>query len=548
MTGEPTPVVIVGGGLAGLSMALFLSWHDVPCLLVERHRGTSPHPRARGIHPRAMEMMRSAGLETAIRSAASARALADNSGVIAAQSLAGKELGALQEQYLMDVRTDLSALSPTSWCLCHQDEFEPILRARAEELGARIRFGTELVSFTQDAEGLTALLRNRDTAATDSVRASYLIAADGPASPVRTSLGIPFEGTEPLGHYLNIHFRSDLRAQLGGRRFVMCYTFNPAVRGALMPLDNAERWLLHVLFDPREQAVETFTDDRCLELVRAAAGVPGLQAEILGVMPWEASGRVAGRFAEGRVFVIGDAAHVMPPSGAFGSNTGIQDAHNLAWKIASVVHGHARPALLDSYDAERRPVGAATVEQAVLRSKDRPRMAQEAPPPPNPAIVPDTTVWFGGRYTSAAVVVDGGPATDSPGADSPAGVWVAEPAGLPGTRAPHVPLELDGGPLSTLDLFGRTFVLLAGPEGEPWCAAGEHAAERLGLPLGVHRISADGLVDVKDAWCEAYGVTPAGAALVRPDGVVAWRATGAAEEPDRVLADVLRRVLSIDAE
>jgi putative polyketide hydroxylase len=538
MTGEPTPVVIAGGGLAGLSMAVFLAWHDVPCLLVERHRGTSPHPRARGIHPRAMEVMRSVGLETAIRSAESARALADNSGVIAAHSLAGKELGALQEQYVMDVRTDLSALSPTGWCLCHQDEFEPILRARAEELGARIRFGTELVSFTQDTGGVTALLRDRDTSATDSVRASYLVAADGPASPIRTSLGIPFEGTEPLGHYLNIHFRADLRARLGDRRFVMCYTFNPAVRGALMPLDNAERWLLHVLFDPREQAPETFTDERCLELVRAAAGVPDLPAEILGVMPWEAAGRAAGRFADRRVFVIGDAAHVMPPSGAFGSNTGIQDAHNLAWKIANVVHGHAGPGLLDSYDAERRPVGAATVEQAVLRSKDRPRMAQEAPPPPNPAIVPDTAVWFGGRYTSGAVVGDGFPAD---------GVWVAEPAGLPGTRAPHVPLERGGDPLSTLDLFGRTFVLLAGPEGEHWCAAGERAAARLGLPLEVHRISPSGLVDVKDAWCEAYGVTPAGAALVRPDGIVAWRADGAAEEPDRVVADVLRRVLSIDA-
>lgn len=538
-TEQRTRVVIAGGGLAGLSTAAFLARHGVPCLLVERHRSVSPHPRARGIAPRAMELMRSLGLEQAIRSTESGRALAMNSGVFAAATLASPNFRALRERYVMDIRSDLSALSPTSWCLCHQDEFEPLLLAKAQELGAQVRFGTALESFEEHADGIRAVLRDRATATAELVRADYLVAADGPRSPIRHRLGISFEGTsfggtKALGNYLNIHFRADLREQLGERRFVMCYVFTAAIRGALMPIDNAERWLLHVLFDPATDPVETFTRQRCQELVRAAAGVPDLPVEIIGVQPWEAAGRIAARFQLGRVFLVGDAAHVMPPSGAFGSHTGIQDAHNLAWKLAAAVHGHSGPGLLGSYDAERRPVGAATVEQAVLRSKDRPRMADEAPPPVDPAIRPDTVVWFGGRYRSSAVITE-----DS--ADN--SVWSLEPDGSPGTRAPHVPLRQTGRELSTVDLFGDGFVLLAGSRGANWCAAAYRVAGQGGVRLSAHQVGCEGLADIKNGWCENYGVTDQGAVLVRPDGMVAWRSSGMADEPERVLTETLGRVL-----
>ncbi|MFE1753265.1 FAD-dependent oxidoreductase [Streptomyces anandii] len=535
---QHVPVLVAGAGLGGLSTALFLSLHGVPCLVVERHRGMSPHPRARGINPRAMELMRAAGLEAEVRATESARALAGNSGVLAAQSLAGHQLGALHEQYFMDVRTDLSALSPTGWCLCHQDEFEPVIRRRAEELGARFAYFTELESFTQDADGVTARLRDRESGEVRTVTAGHLVGADGPGSPVRRTLGIGFEGPGTTGHFLNVHFEADLAEQLGERRFIMCYTFNDTVRGALMPLDNSRRWLLHVVFDPAAEDPSSFDEARCRELVRGAAGVPDLEVKVLGAIPWEAAGRTATAFSSGRVFLVGDAAHVMPPSGAFGSNTGVQDAHNLAWKLAAVLRGEAGPGLLDSYDPERRPVCAATVEQAVLRSKDRPRLAEKEPAPANPAIHADPEIWFGWRYRSAAVL-------PGPGDPETEGVWVADPRGLPGTRAPHVVLTRDGREISALDLFTRTPVLLAGPDGAAWEKAGRAAAERAGLTLDVLRVGGDGaLGDPSGAWGPAYGVGAEGAVLVRPDGVVAWRSPTAAGEPDAVLDDVLKALLA----
>nr|WP_272922552.1 FAD-dependent monooxygenase [Streptomyces sp. SID5785] len=529
--------MVVGAGLAGLSTALFLARHEVPCVVVERHRGMSPHPRARGINPRAMELMRAAGLEQEVRETESARALAANSGVLAAQSLAGHQLGALHEQYFMDVRTDLSALSPTGWCLCHQDEFEPVIRRHAQRLGAEFSYATELESFEQDGDGVTARLRDRDSGEVRTVTADYLVAADGPGSPVRRQLGIGFDGPGTTGHFLNIHFEAELAEQLGDRRFIMCYTFNDAVRGALMPLDNSRRWLLHVGFDPAAQDPASFDEARCQELVRAATGVPDLDVKVLGAMPWEAAGRTAGAFSSGRVFLVGDAAHVMPPSGAFGSNTGVQDAHNLAWKLAAVVRGEAGAGLLDSYDPERRPVCEATVEQAVLRSKDRPRLAEQEPAPANPAIHADTEIWFGWQYRSAAVLT--GP--DDRPAD---GVWNAAPQGLPGTRAPHVALVADGREISALDLFDRVPVLLAGPGGTAWERAAHEAADRAGVRVDVRRVADDALADPAGGWGTAYGVGPEGAVLVRPDGVVAWRSAGGRENPGAVLDDVLQALLA----
>ncbi|MGW2490581.1 FAD-dependent oxidoreductase [Streptomyces sp. NPDC001606] len=533
MTEQPqVPVLVVGGSLVGLSTALFLARRNVPCLVVEQRAGLSTHPRTRGVNPRSMELLRAAGLEAELRALPSARALARNSGLRLARSLAGPELGAFQEEYYREVSSDLGALSPTSWCLCHQNELEGVLRRAAARAGAEFRFGSELVSFAQDADGVTALLRDGADGTTSRLRARYLVAADGARSGVRRRLGIPFDGSGGLGRFLAIHFRADLAKQLGERRFVMCYTFNDRVRGALIPLDNASEWRLDVILGPdgphtAEEVLAAFPTERCVELVRAASGVPDLAVRVLGTVPWEAAARVARRFRAGRVFLAGDAAHVMPPSGAFGSNCGVQDAHNLAWKLAAVLAGQASPELLDSYDAERRPLGAATVRQAVLRQRDRPRGgrrgARRVLPP---GLVEDITLWFGWRYA-----VDGD-------------VWVTDPRGLPGTRAPHVPLQRDGAECSTLDLFGDGPVLLTGSRPGRWPAAAEAAARRLGVPLRVHGIGGAGAYQDPDGtWAKAYGTTEAGAVLVRPDGVVAWRSPGAPGGTGDTLHAALARML-----
>ncbi|GAA2613542.1 FAD-dependent oxidoreductase [Dactylosporangium fulvum] len=529
MSAAAPPVVIVGGGLVGLSTALFLSWHGVPCLLVEQRPDTSPHPRARGINPRTMELLRAVGIEDRVRATPSARALADNSGMIAMQSLAGRQLGELRERYVMDVRTDLSERTPSPWCLCHQGELEPLLRDRARELGARLRFDTRLEGFDADDDGVTVRLRGPD-GSVEQLRTRYLVGADGPGSGVRGALGIDVDGPGALGHFLNIRFEADLKAELGERRFVMAYTFAP-FRSGLIPLDNNRDWLLHVLIDPDREPAGAFDERRCLELVRTVAGVPDLDVTVRGAVPWQSSAWTAASYGRGRVFLVGDAAHVMPPSGAFGSNTGVQDAHNLAWKLAAVLDGRGGPALLDTYDAERRPVAAAVMVQAVLRSRDRPRMAQEDPGPVHPDIVPDDVVWFGARYDSPVICPDGGRG----------GGWVRDPRGEPGTRAPHVPLDRAGVRLSTLDLFGPHVTVLTGEHGDAWAAAGQ------GLGLVVHRIGTalDGtaLGDTGGRFADAYGVGPDGAVLVRPDGVVAWRSAGAVEDAPAVLAAALATAL-----
>ncbi|MEU1231260.1 FAD-dependent oxidoreductase [Streptomyces sp. NPDC005828] len=533
MTEQPqVPVLVVGGSLVGLSTALFLARRDVACLVVEQRAGLSAHPRTRGVNPRSMELLRAAGLEEELRALPSARALARNSGLRLARSLAGPELGSFQEEYYREVSSDLGALSPTSWCLCHQNELEGVLRRAAERAGAEFRFGSELVSCAQDADGVTALVRDGADGTTSRLRTRYLVAADGARSGLRRRLGIPFDGTDGLGRFLAIHFRADLAEELGERRFVMCYTFNDRVRGALIPLDNASEWRLDVILGPDdpgtpEEVLAAFPPERCAELVRAASGVPDLAVRVLGAVPWEAAAKVARRFRAGRVFLAGDAAHVMPPSGAFGSNSGVQDAHNLAWKLAAVLAGQASPGLLDSYDAERRPLGAATVRQAVLRQRDRPRGGERgARRVLPPGLVDDTTVWFGWRYAG--------------GGD----VWATEPSGLPGTRAPHVPLLREGTECSTLDLFGDGPVLLTGSRPGPWPAAAEAAARRLGVPLQVHGIGGDGAYEDPDGgWAKAYGTTDAGAVLVRPDGVVAWRSAGAPDAVEDALHAALARML-----
>lgn len=519
-----TPVVIAGGSLVGLAAALFLGRHGVPSMVVERNEGLSPHPRARGVNARAMELFRWAGIEDELRAMPSARALAGNSGIIAAESLAGRELGALKEGYHRDTGAaddDAGWLGATGWCLCHQHEVEPLLREHAARHGADLRFGTELTGFDQDADGVTVRLRDA-AGAERSVRAAYLLGADGAGSLVRRLLGIGMDGPGTLAHFLNVQFKADLTGPLRGRRFVMCYTISGSSRSGLLPVNNADEWLLHVPYEP-DRAAE-FTPEHCADLVRTAAGVDDLDVVVESAASWESAGRVARSFAAGRVFLAGDAAHVMPPTGAYGSNTGVQEVHNLAWKLAAVLRGQAGPGLLDTYEQERRPVADATVEQAVLRSKDRPRIAGGPSPAPDPRIQPDPVVTFGQVYRSAAVEPDGA------GGDP---LWEPEPTGRPGTRAPHVIVKRDGRLGSTLDLYGDGFVLLAGPDGTACADAVRRAADKAGITVDTAVIGRD-VHGVAVDLCAAHGLAAAGAVLVRPDGFIAWRSSGPPAEGDGV--------------
>ena len=542
---EDVPVLIVGGSLVGLSAALFLRWHGVDVLAVERHAGTAINARAGHFHLRTVEILRSAGLEETVRRKSEEQYPPDG-GINNVESLAGREIA----NYFPNLNAGVDEFSPTVRLFINQDALEPILRTRAEELGARLRYRAECTSLEQDADGVTAVIRDLPNGTESSVRAKYVVAADGNRSPVRERLGIGMRGHGLLSHSITIYFRalSDLGPLLADRNQGVHYVTNPLMRG-FFRLDrsgNAGFLVVNLVGDtsrpeviaafpsaPWANVAEGITEQRALELLRAAIGVPDIDVVIENIATWRAEANCADRFRDGRVFLAGDAAHVVPPNGGYGGNTGVQDAHNLAWKLALTLGGVAGPGLLDTYDAERRPVGELTVEQAFTRYVARvaPYLGTEDTQP----IVDDFSMEIGYRYDSPAVVVEPG----SP----PLHEHPRESAGRPGARAPHVFLDRDGTRLSTLDLFGRNFVLLAGPEGSAWRNAAPAAAKGLGLSLDVHVVGGDGLADAGGSFPGSFGISPSGAVLVRPDGFVGWRAVTAADAPEDALRQALQALL-----
>ncbi|MFF8017984.1 FAD-dependent monooxygenase [Streptomyces sp. NPDC007929] len=536
------PVLIVGGSLVGLSTSLFLGRLGVPHMLVERHAGTSIHPRGRGNNVRTMELFRVAGVEQGIKDAAAT--LAVNHGILQTPTLVGDAGEWLFRD--IDPGGGLARFSPSAWCLCSQNDLEPVLLDHAREHGGDLRFHTELMSFDSDAGGVTAVVKSRETGEHTTVRADYLVAADGPRSPVREQLGITQSGPGDLFHNVSLTFRSRALADVvGDRHFIVCYLTGPEADGALLPVDNRENWVFHAPWHPENgETLEEFTDERCVEHIRRAVGVPDLDVEITGKAPWHAAQRVARSYRSGRVFLAGDSAHEMSPTGAFGSNTGIQDAHNLAWKLAAVLDGWAGQELLDTYDAERRPVAEATSARAAARSAEHSHPGF-APPPgaggggPQKGIL---NVALGYRYPQGAVV----------GAD-PAVPVVPERLDLnggPGSRAPHLWVRRGDERLSTLDLYERSLVLLSdAAEPNEWHRAAVSLAGRLALPLTSYRVGTGAQADLvpeDDAdWAERHGTGPGGAVLVRPDGFVVWRAQGPEADAEAVLHQVLRTALAV---
>ncbi|KNB53414.1 FAD-dependent oxidoreductase [Streptomyces caatingaensis] len=537
---QEVPVLIVGGGLTGLSAAMFLSQHGIDCRLVERHKGTTILTRASGISSRTMELLRDVGLEQTIVErgpklieGARWRELGQPANQIPWVVIRSNGLGDLENAVVVEEPSlDVGHLSPTKPYWCGQDRLEPILRDEAVRRGAHITFNTVMDSFSADENGVTATVTDRGTGRTSTVRAQYLIAADGVRSPVRESLGITRQGHGTVGCAMSVLFKADLKETVRGRRFVICYLPNPDEPGvlqmpdvpAVLQLFDEERWIFGFFYDPRETRAEEFTEERCAQIIRTATGIPDLEIEVQMARPWEMSHNNADAYRSGRVFLAGDAAHVHPPAGAFGANGGIQDAHNLAWKLAAVLRGEAGEALLDTYEQERRPIGAAVADQAWIRHTWRLNDSEEL----RRALREATLVSTGYRYTSDAVLGPGYPEPIPTEHDL---------TGRPGARVPHVWLERDGGRVSTVDLSDTTFVLLTGPDGDEWAAAAEKVTAATGIPLSCH-VLADG------DFTAVTGLSRDGALLVRPDDFVAWRADSAPEDAHGALQDALDRILA----
>ncbi len=494
-------VLIVGGGLVGLSAALFLQHHGVAATLVERRASTSPQPKARRINIRTMELFRQLGIAEEVLAAAAG--LANHQAMAAGPTLAQAQRLPLAFPGGMP---DWDAITPATACLCAQDTLEPTLRALGEARGCDIRFGVECTEFAEDTTGITATLRTSD-GSIERLRADYLIAADGAGSPIRQRLAIPRSGRGTLGRAVNVYFRADLSELLRDREFNLCQIDNHSAPGAFASVDGRYRWI----FTTRE--VDTPADAWPGKL-RTAIGVPDIEIEVLSVLTWEPGMFVADRYRAGRIFLAGDAAHVMPPYAAAGANTGIQDMHNLAWKLGLVLRGAAETTLLDSYHAERHPTGMFVADQSSIRTPDLRRMTTTSTD--GSPLADPIALILGIRYPAGAFIPD----------DSAHTTERLDLTGQPGTRLPHRFLP-DG--RSTLDLIDADFTLLTGPDSTSW--------QRGELPIRTHVLD--------ESWCATVGIERTGALLVRPDQIVAWRAATAPRDPAATLREAFGRLATV---
>ncbi|KAH6713212.1 FAD-binding monooxygenase-like protein [Leptodontidium sp. MPI-SDFR-AT-0119] len=594
------PVLIVGGGVVGLSAALFLNHHGIRTTLIEKHSGTSIHPRARSVNARTMEIYRELNLVPAIIEAG--KSMAPTMGLISGHtfhSAISPRPRHIKAQRSLPFASLTSTMGPVPGQFISLEMLEPVLLSAAKDRGIDAQFSTECLSISQSEEKVTAKVKKRDLGEEYEITADYCIAADGANSPIRTHLQIPRSGaseSESSGHLLNILFTAPLGDFVKDREFSILTIHHPstspldrAIDGIFTSINNSDRWVFHLSYSPSNgETASDFPKERCAEIITTALGFQesgaenenaNMTVEILSILPWQASVRIASRMQEGRIFLAGDAAHQMPPYAGQGANTGIADAHNLAWKLAVVLNPtlHPKPKLkpkptLHSHPhaphlpphQKRLPINthAAAVSASSADSKGLLSMKLNTRTIISVVkrmfLIAGLSVWYTGPGVGIIPEDPGVLRGASWRAWSFAGL-VMGLDGRPGRRAPHVWLERrgagrmvgEGGGVSTLDLFGRDFVLLTGSGGREWIQAAEKVSSNLsGVDIKAYVIGGDEEgdyvpVDGKSAFETAAGISSSGVLLVRSDGFVAWRERRIPVGYEDRLEEVMRRLLCL---
>ena len=582
-----TPVLICGGGGAGLSLSIFLSARGIDNVLVERHATTSHLPKAHYYNQRTMEIFREHGIADTIY--ARGTPMEHMGCVVWMTSLWGD--GPLDRKllYKMDafgggkLDAAYTADSPTRSGNLPQLRMEPLLREFAEKSPrAKVLFSHELMRFTQDDNGVTSVVKNLDTGEEFEVRSQYLCGADR-GRTINPALGIELQGPTNLVDMVSTHMTADFSPYIDDDSPLIRWFANPeggsgwgsGVMVAMGPdaYDrHSKEWVFHFAFQPNDP---DFNENDIVPRIRKLLRIPELAIEVHKVSHWIVEAVLATKYRVGRCLILGDAAHRHPPTTGLGLNSGIQDAHNLAWKLAAVIKGEAGASLLDTYEQERRPVAARNTRWALMTFMNHVvtdagfGLIPGAPPELNAlqitTLLSDTDEgeWFrarmdevvgtqrmefqahdmelGFRYEGDAVIGDGS-------APPPRGRMgdVYTPTSRPGHRLPHAWVEKDGQRVSTHDLCGRgRFVLLTGSNDRAWREAARHAVERHRVPVDVISIGASG-TDVKDVdgtWAQRREIGDDGAILVRPDVHVGYRAASAPVDPAAALDRALQQIL-----
>ena len=534
MTVNRYPVLIVGAGAVGLAASTLLAHHGVQSLTIERRRAVFVYPKARNLTFRSLEILRGVGLGPAVNAAAH-----HISYMVSKKTLSSAETTVVFDT---DYFPDATGISPEPFGkYCPQSVLEPILLDETRKRGSEVRYATSLVSFSQHDSGVTATIEDLDTGARSDVHADYLLAADGTHGAVRGHLGIATSGAGQLPIFVVfIYFRGPWKRYvptLGDGDAVQVN--NPDITGIMIPVHDDLAVFMTTYFPSEGETLEMFTRKRCRKLLLEVFGT-NVAIDVVDVAPWQPYEQVADQFRCGRAFLVGDAAHTMPPFKGGGANTGIASAQNLAWKLAAVLHGTAGAGLLDTYHTERHPVGQFAARQSLTGpgaaylplGGDAPTLGSEED-------LPLFYMIAGYKYRSAAVI------TDEPDSDAVHLVDGEELTGEPGTRVPHAWVQRDAERISTLDLLGTGFTLFTGPAGAGWVGAAESASRSSGVSIDVCPIGAGtDIADVDGQWIELTGLSAESAMLVRPDDFVAWRADVMGESPQRELTSVLRRILA----
>jgi 2,4-dichlorophenol 6-monooxygenase len=577
-----TDVLVIGTGPAGSATAALLASYGVEVLVINRYRWLANTPRAHITNQRTMEVLRDLGPEVeaeAMMRATHQHLMGNN---VFCVSLAGEELGRMQSWGTSpESKARHLRASPCEMNDLPQTFMEPILFGTACRRGAQARMSTEYLSHVQDEDGVTTTCRDRLTGRDFTVRSKYLVGADGGNSLVAEHAGLPFEGRMGVGGSMNILFRADLSRYVAHRPSVLYWVMQPGadVGGIGMGLVRMVRpwneWLIVWGYDINEPPPE-ITPDFATGVARQLVGVPDLEIELLSANTWTVNNCYARHMQNGRVFIMGDAAHRHPPSNGLGSNTSIQDGFNLAWKLSAVLKGQATPKLLESYSAERAPVAKQIVTRAnqsiaefgpifealgmdggvdhekIQRSMAARCDATEAGERQREALrrAIDFKVYefdchgveMNQRYASGAVVTDG----QTPPPPNEDMELYYQPTTFPGARLPHAWVyDRQGGRHSTLDLCGKgRFTILTGIGGEGWVRAAEDVGKALKLPIRAVTIGprADYEDHVGD-WHRVREIRDSGCVLVRPDHHVAWRSATASADPAGELSRVLRSIL-----
>jgi 2,4-dichlorophenol 6-monooxygenase len=578
-----TDVLIIGTGPAGSATAALLASYGLEPMVINRYRWLANTPRAHITNQRTMEVLRDLGRDVedeAYLFATEQDLMGQN---VFCTAVAGEEIGRMQSWGNHPLsRAEHLLSSPSRMNDLPQTFMEPLLFKTACSRGAQARMSTEYVSHVQDEDGVTTTCRDRLTGQDITIRSKFLVGADGGNSKVAEHAGLSFEGKMGVAGSMNILFECDLSRYVAHRPSVLYWVLQPGadVGGIGMGLVRMVRpwneWLIVWGYDINQPA-PAVDDAFATKVVRDLVGVQDLQPKIKSVSTWTVNNMYATTMSKGRVFCMGDATHRHPPSNGLGSNTSIQDAFNLAWKLAMVIRGQAGAGLLDSYQAERAPVAKQIVTRAnksieefgpifkalgLLDSVDPVKMQENMD-----ARCDDTAdaerqreairqaiaakvyefdahgVEMNQRYRSDAVLTDGQP---EPAFEKDAELHY-QPTTWPGARLPHVWLYgPEGEKASSLDLAGHgVFALLTGIGGDGWVAAAKTLSKEFGLPITVHKIGPrQTWQDFSGDWARAREIRDSGALLVRPDQHIAWRATAAAADPEAELRRVLKTILN----